>query len=55
MKLLVSLLAFTMISMLLGKTAGKKGPGWYTILVIVTVAQVAVIVYQLFIMEPPTS
>ena len=55
MKLLGSLLAFTMISMLLGKRAGKPGPGWYTMLVIVTIVQVAVIVYQLFIMEPPTS
>ena len=55
MTLLGSLLAFTMISMLLGKKAGKPGPGWYAILAIVTIAQVAAIVYQLFIMEPPTS
>jgi len=55
MTALLSILAFTAVAMVLGKRANLKGPGWYTIIVIVTILQVAAVVYQMFTMESPTS
>lgn len=55
MKTLITILAFTILAMLLGKLSSRKSAGWYIIIILVTVVQVSVALYLMFTMESPTS
>lgn len=55
MKTLITLLFFTLLSVLCGKFAPGKSTGWYVILAVITVLQVATALYLMFTMESPTS
>ncbi len=55
MKTLLTLLAFTLTAMLLGKVARKRNTGWYVMVILVSVLQVAAAIYLMSTMESPTS